>query len=76
MTAGDGLAVTTRKAQIGRRCDLAHLPAAYALPEHAVTSPAEESRHGLQVPAETSRFQLVAQVIETVVPLIVSGCQM
>jgi hypothetical protein len=35
-----------------------------------------ENRQGLQVPAVTSRFQLVGQVIETVVPLIVRGCQM
>ncbi len=33
-------------------------------------------RYGLQVPAVTSRVQLLGQVIDTVVPLIVSGCQM
>lgn len=32
--------------------------------------------YGLQIPVETSIFQLVAQVIETVLPLIVSGNQM
>jgi hypothetical protein len=34
------------------------------------------ARYGLQIPVAVSIFQLVAQVIDTVVPLIVSGCQM
>ncbi len=32
--------------------------------------------YGLQIPVEVSIFQLVAQVIDTVVPLMVSGSQM
>ena len=32
--------------------------------------------YGLHVPLEASIFQLVAQVIETVVPVRVNGCQM
>ena len=34
------------------------------------------TRYGVQIPVDVSIFQLVLQVIETVVPLIVSGCQM
>src|SRR3954452_22386048 len=33
-------------------------------------------RYGLQTPVEVSIFQVVAQVVETVVPLMVNGSQM
>ena len=38
--------------------------------------PERRTDYGVQIPVEVSIFQLVLQVIETVVPLIVSGCQM
>jgi hypothetical protein len=42
----------------------------------ALVEVADLGGYGLQIPVEVSIFQLVLQAIETVVPLIVSGCQM
>jgi len=36
----------------------------------------QQHHYGLKIPVVVSIFQLVAQVIDTVVPLIVSGSQM
>ena len=43
---------------------------------HLAARKRSSARYGLQIPVEVSIFQLVAQVIDTVVPLIVRGCQM
>jgi hypothetical protein len=52
----------------------------FRLPSDAVESRRDgfpdSTGHGLQIPVEVSIFQLVAQVIDTVLPLMVSGSQM